>query len=503
MSRLILRSSVSSGGELPSGVTLREIDGGSTYYADNGFTKATASRTVNGITHTNGWDSPTFFPIAVWFSTYNTSVNPTCRTVWADVGLNTLIHYDSLNVSQAVADGISVGVSGDGNAITTDYGDEHVMFMPQDEPANWADYHDPITNTTNARQDTRFWITNFTWQILAHQNNFEGVYSGSGYSKAKDVAKHAFTTPNATTRYNNIISSDCYWFTSSPNKEGGADWPYMTGLGGGNEVYHEPAGLTNDQHARGSNYGDQVDILRAYQRSEEGGHPAPVMSYIEYGDPWENILPAAGGLDAYYIRPHEFHWAWWSMIVHGVRGIIIFDHVWQGSGAANRAIVENPGNYYTTIQAGNSIAMKDQLRNDCQLTHALARIINADFALGYVTVSPAGYSFPTPTGGYHTGADAGYAIVSLSNGIEVMAKYYTGGSFTNSYGTFSDGFYIFACVRGSATQTSVAATFTIKNTGATQVTVVNESRTISVTGGGTTFSDTFADAYTVHIYKVG
>jgi archaellum component FlaG (FlaF/FlaG flagellin family) len=62
-------------------------------------------------------------------------------------------------------------------------------------------------------------------------------------------------------------------------------------------------------------------------------------------------------------------------------------------------------------------------------------------------------------------------------------------------------FYIFALPRHSATATSITATFTIKNTGAMQVTVINESRTISITGG-TTFTDNFATGNTVHIDRV-
>jgi len=82
-----------------------------------------------------------------------------------------------------------------------------------------------------------------------------------------------------------------------------------------------------------------------------------------------------------------------------------------------------------------------------------------------------------------------------------MAKYYTGGNFNNAAGNFSDGYYIFSTVRGSQTQTNIHATFTIANTGATTATVVNESRTLPITNG-TTFTDTFAKASTVHIYQV-
>ena len=56
--------------------------------------------------------------------------------------------------------------------------------------------------------------------------------------------------------------------------------------------------------------------------------------------------------------------------------------------------------------------------------------------------------------------------------------------------------------RWSKTLSNQTATFTIKNTGSTRVTVVNENRTIPVTDSGTKFADTFATANTVHIYRV-
>jgi hypothetical protein len=61
-------------------------------------------------------------------------------------------------------------------------------------------------------------------------------------------------------------------------------------------------------------------------------------------------------------------------------------------------------------------------------------------------------------------------------------------------------FYIFADTRDSETQHNIQATFTIADQNATSVTVVNENRTIPVVNGA--FGDTFANAWTVHIYQV-
>ena len=140
------------------------------------------------------------------------------------------------------------------------------------------------------------------------------------------------------------------------------------------------------------------------------------------------------------------------------------------------------------MHTGDTISAADAIRDACTLVTNMARIINSDFALGYVTTNVGGYTFPTATS-------------SLANGVEVMAKYYTGSTFTNASGTFSAGFYIFACIRGVATQTSISVTFTTADGYSGPVTVVNEGRTVTATSG--VFTDTFATAYVTHIYKVG
>jgi hypothetical protein len=72
---------------LPPGVTLTEIDGGETYYADNGFTKATVSFTVNGASY-SGWDDPDWFPIATFLDKYD---NSTHANRWPTLKVNTAL----------------------------------------------------------------------------------------------------------------------------------------------------------------------------------------------------------------------------------------------------------------------------------------------------------------------------------------------------------------------------------------------------------------------------
>src|SRR5689334_15208258 len=73
---LISSSLNNSASQLPAGVTLQAIDGGPTYYADNGFTYAALA----------GWDSPSFFPIGLWMAPLR---NQSDANRWLDLGLNT------------------------------------------------------------------------------------------------------------------------------------------------------------------------------------------------------------------------------------------------------------------------------------------------------------------------------------------------------------------------------------------------------------------------------
>jgi len=158
------------------------------------------------------------------------------------------------------------------------------------------------------------------------------------------------------------------------------------------------------------------------------------------------------------------NWAVWSSIIHGARGIDYFDHSFSGPQVSDMNVEET---YFQTVQPGQSISIYAQIKATDAAIKQLAPVINSPNALGYVQISPA---------------------ASQYSGVEAMAKYY------------NKQFYIFAETRDSMTMTNIAATFTLADKAATNVTVVNENRTISVSNG--VFKDTFASAATVHIYQI-
>lgn len=153
----------------------------------------------------------------------------------------------------------------------------------------------------------------------------------------------------------------------------------------------------------------------------------------------------------------------WQSIIHGCRMIIYFNHTFGGPQTNDP---DNFGNaYFQKVQPGQTISIYAQAKATNALIKQLAPVINSPTAAGFTTVTPA----PTVNGGID-------AVAKYSNGV----------------------FYIFAATRESGTAKNMFATFTVKT--GTSVTVINEGRTIPITGGS--FTDTFATGNTVHIYRV-
>ena len=219
--------------------------------------------------------------------------------------------------------------------------------------------------------------------------------------------------------------------------------------------------MTTDQAARGSNYGDVISD----ERLATGG-TTPIFGFVEDGGPYTQDTSASD-----YITPPELNWAVWSELIHGARGVIYFNHTFAGPEVSDDNL-DQP--YYQTVQPGQTVSIYTQVKNTDALVEQMAPVLNSPTALNYVSVN---------TPGYVNGV-----VDSLFSGIEVLAKDDNGQ------------FYIFADTRDSMTQTNVAATFTLADKNATSVTVVGENRTIAVSNG--VFTDTFATAATVHIYKV-
>jgi hypothetical protein len=510
-------------GGLPAGVTLGQIDGGPTYYADNGLTYA----------HNAGWDNPNFFPIGAWAAPINSAG---AATRWAALGWNTawVPNYASQSIIQANSISLIISVQA-GWTLYTNYafapGAETVGIETFDEPGNRAQFYNGMSTTANSIQDNRFWSVNTTINWILY-----GQPSGAGNQGEWLVAQQ--TTPNGTTRRIDTSSLDFYAFTR-------------------NDQYGPPAitagwGLsgtaTPGQYRRGFYYGDIIDQQRRYQAIK-----TPLAAIIENGCVWPTNTIAYQ-----CIQPAEMNWAVWESIIHGARALIYFNNsfgsvapsnddmatayyqnpkpmaTFTGSGSGTSLTVSSvtgqiflgdvvsgtgvpagttivsqvsgteggAGVYVTSkattasaasLTATQPISLYAQTTATDALVLQLAPVVNASFALGYATVSPpSGERLPLPLAG-------GSGLLTLS-GIDIAVHWYQGGNVTNRGLPLVNGAYIFASTRMSEYATNISATFTLADTAATSVAVVGENRTIPVTNG--TFTDTFATAATIHIYQV-
>ena len=393
-----------------------------------------------------GWDNPSFFPIGLWLAPM---LSQSDANRWLDLNLNTaFLVTGNSNLSLLRSNGIwLVGNAGEFGS-GTQYGTETVGLLGGDE--NWFASVSLIASTANSVQDHRFWWLQSDWHISAFGR---AIDTGQGILPMSQIMSQQQPTPNGTTRHFDIMSADIYWEVAAHEFTHGVG--DILSIGG--QIYRLGRKMTSDEALRPAHYGDQIDLFRSFQST----YPAPIMQFVENGE------PGNAGSNSDYITPSEMNAAVWASIIHGARGIIYFNHTFCGSHQSHDNLAQL---FYKTVQPGQTISIYDQVKVTNGLVRFLAPVINSPFAIGYVSVNPAASDF---------------------GGFDVMAKWYNNSQF-----------YIFAMPRYSESLTDQTATFTIKNTGATDVTVVNENRTIPITNGGTQFTDTFATGNTVHIYRL-
>jgi hypothetical protein len=362
---------VTPSGQMPPGVTLKQIDGGPTYYADNGFTYA-----VNA-----GWDSPSYFPIGTFLKKLVSQSNV---TAYKDLGINMLLCVQAdANLALARNNGISVVVQANelSQILSRNrgiLGSETVGLNAYDEPSTISEAWGYLGSTANTHQDQRPWFENYTHNQLS--------FGDVGRVKMPALVRHLVTTPNGTMRHLDIVSYDIYWMAGALPNVGAFDR---------NLVYDLPPGkMTQDECRRACHYGDMIDKMRSW------GTNAPMYCYVETGGPYRENTTAST-----YIKPSELNAAVWSSIIHGARFICYFDHTFAGPGG------DLFGTYLKTIQPGNTISMYNQVKATNAAVKQMAPVINSPFANEFATVLPKPANF------------------SDFSGFDMMVKYYnrTGG----------------------------------------------------------------------------
>jgi len=245
------------------------------------------------------------------------------------------------------------------------------------------------------------------------------------------------------TNFQQTVSADFYWYTDQ-DIWSAAPSPWNQG---GQFYDMLNRNLTEDEAKRGCRYGDVVRFIREYIYPYRG---QPVWGFVENGGPFSSNTTLAD-----YITPEGMQSAVWHMVIGGARGIIYFNHTFGGPN-------QDQHNFRNAAYADIQLAAKE-INGQIQ---SLAAVLNDNFAINFASVS---------------------LEPELTTGIDHMVKYH------------NDKFYIFASSRESDA-TGLVPVFTIPNGVGTTATVLFESRTIPIVAGS--FTDTFANGYTTHIYRI-
>ena len=257
--------------------------------------------------------------------------------------------------------------------------------------------------------------------------------------------------------YSDTLSADSYWMTDQhldlAAQGGCALLPSSAAAcGSGN-------GLTDSQRALPANY--SYDVTNLEQLQAMNGRSKPVTVDVETGCP---------GADGICTTPAASSAAAWHAIIAGARGIIWFQHNFSGPCVDFRAFYDgsNPSSPMYGCQQTPGVTLHDVVKRVSAFNHLVARlnsVLLSPFAEHYVRTG---------------GAD-----------VSVMAKY--------SRGVF----YVFAASGKPATppRNNLSVTFRVAGGYTGPVTVIGERRTLHAVNG--VFTDTFANADSVHIYRIG
>jgi hypothetical protein len=159
--------------------------------------------------------------------------------------------------------------------------------------------------------------------------------------------------------------------------------------------------------------------------------------------------------------PEDVRKAIWATLIAGATGVILFDH-----------------RFGSDFVTQNFAAMLDDAPMKAKITALAAQL---------QTLGPA---LLTPDLGLVTASTSSNTTEGPMGGTFGVPMHYT----TRADGTYE---YLFAqAIRPGAT----TATFTIPTWASATVTVLDESRTVTVSGGGV-LTDTFAADYTTHLYQ--
>lgn len=454
---------VPRGVKLPPGVTLRQIDGGSHYYADIDKKSAWMDR---------------HFMIGAWLEQPLTSYE-----VRDDVAMGNNIYWNLAGNPLDTKDcgGIqpcrvnfntirAAGMHASAPDVTSKSGPETVAYEGTDEPdlnfgagANGWNPHGVYNQSScmPAGSACGYTVAGFFYSGKPVADGSPGYPIGQkpitqGFGKAV-----LFWDNNAAAakffKYSDTLSADAYWMTDPdldlPSQGACSLLPLTSRECDGGKG----AGLTTAQRALPANYA--FNVTRIEQVEALTGGSKPVTVDVETGCPGSGNLcttPAAATAAA------------WHAIIAGARGIIWFQHNLGGPCVDFSSFYDgsNPASPMYKCQQTPGVTLHDVVENVSAFNHEVQ-------SLNSVLLSPFADNY-----------------VSTSSDVSVMAKYTRGAC------------YIFAGSGRPADPpaNNLPVTFKVAGDYTGMVTVIGEHRTLEAVHG--IFKDTFANEDSVHIYEI-
>jgi hypothetical protein len=379
------------------GVGLEEVDGGLDWYGQ--FSNPLPS-------------DPSYFPIGTWLMT---ALDQGEIDLDKAAGLNLYVGVadpEGSNRSLLRTNGMKALIQADERTRFTDIGTETAGWLLDDE-------------------------IDMTQGPSACAGSLETIKSGlpvDGRARYNNYGKGVLLWETASEaacfiEAQQLVSSDLYWFTD-PNQRNMIGEPWL------------PEGerqMTVSEVQRAANYGYQVDRMRELDAPD--GQRKPIWNFVEVGWPWSETPPPGE-----VISPEEIRAAVWHSIIAGARGILYFDH--QFNGPCTGRVIRGPC-YPANLATIRSV--NHQIKD-------LAPVLNA----------------PSVTSGW-----------TANSSIRAMAKWHNGH------------FYVFA---GSRNNASSIGTLSMPCVGDAKAVRLGETGSVPVWSG--LFSDSFADGNAIHIYRI-
>jgi hypothetical protein len=352
------------------------------------------------------------------------------------VGLNT---YVELTANSKAALIHNAGMWSVSDTPLAGYGTETVGWLLADEPdIYYKSGNDPWNGTDG-------WNTCIPIQskggkcgytVLAKKKAQRSAPHYANYGKDVLFLDNDTDAAQFVNGYTDWLSLDEYWYSETQVCAGGTK--RIPGSGPINPITRKPE-LTPAECHRAANYGVNVDRARTLDAKD--GKLQPIWAFVEVGHPMKDAATPS-------ITGPQIKGAVMSSLIHGARGIIYFNHSFGGSCISYHVLREKCGS-----------AVRPEVTALNQQITRLAPVLNTQ-SLQW-TFSP---------------------------NLDTMLKQTPDGAN-----------YIFAMMKGGVKPGP--QTFTLPSgLTSTAVTVVDENRTLPVTGGS--FTDWFAAENSYHIYKI-